>query len=315
MLQQTRAEVVAPYFERWMASFPNLQALARASEDDVLKIWQGLGYYSRARRLQSGARYLLENCDGALPRTPEELLKVPGIGPYSAGAISSIAYQERFPLVDGNVVRVLSRFFGLRGDPTRAPLKNQLWELADLLVPELRPGDFNQALMELGALLCSPKKPTCVICPWQKDCIALREGLTEELPKLPKRAAPTALSMVVVLLNHRGRYAVQKLPPTARWWAGLDAFPFADLPSGADAPDAVVQEALKLAGSHVVRSAELGSTLVHAVTRFRIRLIPCLICIQERGETKDGLRWLPRSQLAQLSLPAPHRRILAALRS
>src|SRR5678816_1854573 len=144
-----------------MKRFPDVLTLADSSEADVLHAWQGLGYYSRAKNLLRGARTIARDHGGSLPRTATELRTLPGIGPYSAGAIASIAYGERVPLVDGNVVRVLCRLFALRGDPTRAPLKNKLWQLAGELVPAESPGDFNQALMELGATVCSPRAPRC----------------------------------------------------------------------------------------------------------------------------------------------------------
>jgi A/G-specific adenine glycosylase len=313
MLQQTRAEVVGPYFNRWMNRFPDVGTLNRASEDEVLNLWQGLGYYSRARRLQAGARYLVEMCNGELPRTPEELLKVPGIGPYSAGAIASIAYGARVPLVDGNVVRVLSRFFALRGDPARAPLKAKLWQLAAEFVPETRPGDFNQALMELGATVCVPRKPSCVVCPWQRDCAALKVGLVDSLPQLPKRAPPTPLTMIVALVVHRGRYAVQKLPATARWWGGLDAFPFSELSEGKVSDSDITAAALSIAGAKRKTAVEIGSPHLHSVTRFRIRLIPCVVPVADRGTLQAGWRWLLPKELTQLALPAPHRRLLRDL--
>ncbi len=158
MLQQTRVEVVRDYFERWMRALPTLRSLAAADEDQVLGLWQGLGYYSRARRLREGANFVVREMGGVLPAEPERLLQVPGVGPYSAGAIASIAFDREAPLVDGNVVRVVTRVFGLAGDPARAPLKRTFGTFAADFVQGRRPGDFNQALMELGATVCTPRR-------------------------------------------------------------------------------------------------------------------------------------------------------------
>ena len=215
MLQQTQVATVLRYFTAWMQRFPDVRALARAREADVLHAWQGLGYYSRARRLQEGARVVLERHAGRLPRDHAALLALPGIGEYSAGAIASIAFGEPKPLVDGNVIRVLTRHFGLRGDPGKAPLKRGLWDLAAELVPHDRPGDFNQALMELGATVCTPKAPACGACPLEKLCGARQRGWEEQLPELAKKKKSTAVQMVAAVVERRGRYLVTRVPDGA----------------------------------------------------------------------------------------------------
>src|SRR5271169_3793142 len=156
MLQQTRVETVRPYYIRWLRAFPTVQALARAADDRVLKLWEGLGYYSRARNLHRAAQIVVRDYEGQLPRTAEGLLKLPGIGRYTAGAIASIAFGERAPLVDGNVARVFARIFAVRGNVKSPRTQQSLWTLAEDLLPDTGPGDFNQALMELGALVCTP---------------------------------------------------------------------------------------------------------------------------------------------------------------
>jgi A/G-specific adenine glycosylase len=172
-----------------MRRFPDIRALAAAPEAEVLHAWQGLGYYSRARRLQAAARAVVERHGGHLPGDPELLRALPGVGAYSAGAIASIAFGLPEPIVDGNVVRVLTRVFGLSGDPTRGALKRRLWELARELVPAERPGDFNQALMELGATVCTPRSPGCAVCPLSSVCEARRSGSVER-PRSSPRAPP-----------------------------------------------------------------------------------------------------------------------------
>jgi len=187
MLQQTRARVVVPYWQRWMARFPTPAALAGAPLDDVLAVWSGLGYYGRARNLHRGAREVVARYGGRLPDSAGELRTLPGIGRYTAGAIASMAFDRQEPLVDGNVARVLARVFAVEEDVKSAAGQNRLWQLAADLVPSEAPGDFNQALMELGATLCAPAAPRCAGCPLAADCRAHREGRTDELPRLPAR--------------------------------------------------------------------------------------------------------------------------------
>lgn len=185
MLQQTRVETVIPYYHRFMAQFPTVHALAEAPEEAVLKCWEGLGYYSRARNLQAGARQVMAAYGGELPHQVEELLKIKGIGAYTAGAIASIAYGEPAPAVDGNVLRVLSRLQDIRENVAMPSAKRQIEQSVRALIPSERPGDFNQALMDLGARICTPGTPDCASCPLQGLCQGLASGVPEELPVLP----------------------------------------------------------------------------------------------------------------------------------
>lgn len=309
MLQQTRVEVVRDYYSRFMASFPTVESLARASEDQVLSLWQGLGYYSRARRLLSGARYVVSELGGALPEDPEELQKIPGVGPYSAGAISSIAFGRPSPIVDGNVIRVLCRLFALSGDPGRAPLKKKLWDLAALLVPESSAADFNQALMELGALVCTPSSPACHACPLRKNCSAHQTGEVNRFPELPERAKPTELSMVVAIIRYRGRVAVDKLPADARWWAGLHALPFGEL-GARQRPETLARSISQSLAGVTADKVQVLEVLKHSVTRFKISLTPVLVEAQGRPAGGGRVVWASRSDLGDLALPAPHRKAL-----
>jgi A/G-specific adenine glycosylase len=187
MLQQTRVAVVVPYWERWMARFPTAAALAVAPLDEVLASWSGLGYYGRARNLHRGAREVVARYGGRLPDSAGELRSLPGIGRYTAGAIASMAFDRREPLVDGNVARVLARLFAVEEDVKSPRGQKRLWQLADELVPADAPGDFNQALMELGATVCTPAAPRCPECPLADSCRARETGRERELPRVPPR--------------------------------------------------------------------------------------------------------------------------------
>ncbi|HEX4338954.1 MAG TPA: A/G-specific adenine glycosylase [Polyangiaceae bacterium] len=311
MLQQTQVATVIGYYERWMKRFPTVKALARAREDDVLHAWQGLGYYSRARNLWRGARAVVDEHRGKIPENAAALRALPGIGPYSAGAIASIAFGERTPLVDGNVIRVLCRRFGLRGDPSRNPLKTELWALAGRLVPEDRPGDFNQALMELGATVCTPRTPKCGACPLRRDCVALRDGAVDTLPELPKRTSTVAVARAAAVVERRGRVLCVKVEDSASRWAGMWQMPNSDVAggeSGSDAAGRAVREAAGLAAT----PAELLLTVRHSVTHHRITL-DVFRCESPRGTARalraGAVEWVAPAELESLAMPAAHRRI------
>lgn len=202
MLQQTQVTTVTPYFERFIERFPTVKALAEAPLDDVLKLWEGLGYYSRARNLHRGAHYVLTHFGGVLPRNAEQILEIPGIGPYSAGAILSIAYGVPEPAIDGNVIRVFSRLYALQQAFDKAQPKRDLDRLVRDQIPTTSPGDFNQALMELGALVCRPKNPDCLSCPVVSHCKAYREGEPTRYPFKGKKTAVKAVKLPVIWLQH-----------------------------------------------------------------------------------------------------------------
>lgn len=317
MLQQTRVSVVIDYFERWMERFPTVEHLARASEDEVLQVWQGLGYYSRARRLREGAQYVCREHRGELPRDVMALREIPGIGPYSAGAIASIAYGVRTPLVDGNVVRVLCRLFALRGDPSKAALARRLWDIAGQLVPEGRAADFNQALMELGATVCTPRHPRCGECPVRRSCRALAEDLVDVLPETAPRAEVTPVESAAALVARGGRWLVVQLPADARRWPGMWTFPTVELDSGESPSGGARRATQHWAGL----DAEPGQTLAslrHQVTRFRITL-HAVICERPQGRARAAaaaaVAWKRPEELPGLAMPAPQRRLARLLQS
>ena len=201
MLQQTRVATVIPYFDRFLARFPTLGALAAADEATVLSLWSGLGYYRRARGLHRGAAEIVERFGGEMPRTVEELLTIRGIGPYTAGAIASLAYGVQTPLVDGNVIRVFSRLYGLEDDMRRPAAQQKVWTLAREAVPKDAPGAFNEALMELGATVCLPREPLCLVCPLASICVARREDKTRSLPVISKAKAVKEVHAAALLVR------------------------------------------------------------------------------------------------------------------
>lgn len=204
MLQQTRVSTVIPYFERFLTVFPTIEALASAEIEQVLALWSGLGYYRRARGLHEGARDVVARFHGKLPADVEQLRSIRGIGPYTAGAIASLAFGIQTPIVDGNVIRVLTRLYALRGDPRRAHLQQQIWSLAEALVPADEPGVFNEAMMELGATVCVPQNPLCLVCPLAVFCEAYRLGIAASLPEQVPQKKPTMVYAASLVARREG---------------------------------------------------------------------------------------------------------------
>ena len=211
MLQQTQVKTVIPYWVRWMREFPNVKALANADEQRVLKLWEGLGYYTRARNLQRAALIICEQHEAVFPESFEDILALPGIGRYTAGAIASIAYGERRPILDGNVVRVLARQFAIEGDPKSRENQERLWGLSTSLVEAAScASSLNQGLMELGATICAPREPLCGQCPIQKSCAALRLRRVEEFPETPERKKPLQRKFVAYIFRRGKAFLVRK---------------------------------------------------------------------------------------------------------
>jgi len=311
MLQQTQVATVIPFFQRWMARFPTLEALAVADEQDVLHAWQGLGYYSRARNLLRGAREVMERYNGHVPSNLEQLLALPGIGRYTAGAIASIAYNVPAPIVDGNVIRVLSRLFALRGDPAKTPLKGRLWELAEALIPPRGAREFNPALMELGATICTPVAPKCSSCPVAAVCAGRALGIHEALPETAARARVTAIRMAAALVRQSASVLlVQRNADEARW-AGMWQFPNTELLPGETASDAARRAVVEAVGVTVAPRGQV-TEVRHSVTRYRITL-EVFDCLQRAGEPValgcQDWRWVPLPELVRFALPKAHRTI------
>lgn len=278
MLQQTRVAAVIPYYERFLEAFPDVQALARAEDERVLANWAGLGYYSRARNLQRAAKEIVARHDGTLPRQYEAVLALPGIGPYTAAAVLSIAYGAPHAVLDGNVARVLARIGAIRGD-LRAPGKWQGLQATaeDLLAPK-KPGDWNQAMMELGATVCTPKRPRCEECPLERWCRARKLGIAEALPRARNKRATVELTLAAaVLLDPRGRTLLVRRPNGdgalfSRMWQ----FPAVEA-ERADAPVTLVQRLCEKLGIEGNGNLTPLAAARHTVTFRKIRLQPYLV--------------------------------------
>ncbi len=228
MLQQTQVKTVIPYYGRFLRELPDWASLAKAKEEKVLKLWEGLGYYRRARNLQAAAQKIVLDHQGKLPDSQEAILELPGVGPYSAGALLSIAYQKPFPLVDGNVIRVLSRIFLLGGDLKSGKEHRKLWDLAGELLSPKRPGDFNQALMELGATVCFSNDPQCLLCPMRGQCGAAAKGQQDRYPQAPKREGTIEVPMAALWVEKDGKVLIRKRSDREKWLKGLWEFPSAE---------------------------------------------------------------------------------------
>jgi A/G-specific adenine glycosylase len=310
MLQQTQVGTVIPYFERFLAAFPTVAALARAQEEDVLRLWEGLGYYRRARHLYQAARQVVAEYDGAIPKDPDALRQLPGLGRYSVGAILSLAFDLRLPIVEANSRRVLCRLFGYRGDPLRGAGARWLWQVAEEILPRRRVGDFNQALMELGALVCFPAAPRCSSCPVAKLCVARQQGLQERIP--PRPPSPTMIEMeeVAVVVRRGRRVLLVQRPAAASRWASMWEFPHG--PASRREPRSSARVlARELTGVDVDIERPL-LTLRHAVTRHRIR-IDCFSGRYRTGRFQSAFyqqgRWVEPAMLASFPVSAPQRRL------
>ncbi|MFO0689374.1 MAG: A/G-specific adenine glycosylase [Myxococcota bacterium] len=270
MLQQTRVETVIPYWERFLARFPDVGSLARAEQDDVNALWTGLGYYSRARNLKAAAESIVADHGGHLPDTAEGLRTLPGIGRYTAGAVASIAFEREEPLVDGNVVRVFARLEDVDEDTGEKAVVERFWSLAAELVAGPRPGDLNQALMELGATLCTPKRPQCLICPVRAACLGHAAGRAESLPRKAKRTAVRPLRALAVAIDRRGALLAVRRPASGLM-AGLWELPGGLLEAGEEAKDHAARIVREQVGLEL-RELEPVGRIEHVFTHRRLAL-------------------------------------------
>ena len=312
MLQQTRVETVIPYYERFLARFPDVAALATADLDDVTALWAGLGYYSRARNLHRAARLLMECHAGRLPDDVDALRELPGVGRYTAGALASIAFDKPAPIVDGNVARVLARLLAIEGDLRSSANQARLWSEAEALARGDDPGALNQGLMELGATVCTPRAPRCSACPCVRHCAARAQGRVEELPV---RARSTAVSRVdgvaAFLVRHDRVLAVQR--PQRGLLGGLWELPGGELHDG-EVPARALERILREGVGLDLRRAEPLGTIEHAFTHRQLRVHVYRGAVDAgrvRRKGWDAHRWVSRSAFAELPLGGPTRKALA----
>jgi A/G-specific adenine glycosylase len=311
MLQQTQVERVRDFFVPWMRRFPSVSALAAAPLDDVLKQWEGLGYYARARHLHRAAQILVEQHGGRVPRDLETLQKLPGVGRYTAGAVLSIACNMNVPVLDGNVARVLCRVFAVRQDPSKARTKQLLWTLAKALIPGGRARDFNQALMEHGALVCTPRSPKCPSCAVNELCAAYEKGLQEKVPVKARRPRTIKHDIGVAVIRERDRYLIQQRPEGALL-AGLWEFPGGKRKSRESIAACIRRELREELGIGV----EVGQKLCevdHTYTHYRVTLHVhwCrIVRARPKALYAQRIRWARPSDFARYTFPAANLRII-----
>ncbi|MCP5058911.1 MAG: A/G-specific adenine glycosylase [bacterium] len=312
MLQQTRVDTVIPYYERFLSRFPTVEALADADPDDLMVHWAGLGYYRRARNLQAAARRVVDEHGGALPDEIEDLLSLPGVGRYTAGAVASIAFDRPAPIVDGNVARVFARVFGIREEIRSVPAQARLWEEAEALARGRRPGDLNQAVMELGATLCTPRAPECPRCPLAPHCDGREAGDAEALPVKAAKKAPKRVTAVAARLQRNGRFLAVRRPPEGLL-GGLWELPGGDLSPG-ETPEAAASRSLhERVGLEAKACMPLGS-VEHVFTHRRLTLHVLRVEASEgrvRRHGYDAHRWLSEAALNALPLSKIARKAIA----
>jgi A/G-specific adenine glycosylase len=312
MLQQTTVAMVEGYYNRFITEFPTVEDLAAASEQQVLRVWEGLGYYRRARSMQAAARMVVEEFGGQFPDTVEGLMRLPGIGRYTAGAIVSIAYDKPAPILEANTFRLLTRLTAYDGDPLRAAGQRWLWHVAEQILPRREVSPFNQSLMELGSLVCTPREPKCPECPVANLCEAHRRGRVKDLLPTTKKTVYTDLHEVAVVVTKGNKVLVRQCGPTERW-SGLWDFPrFQVEGTSKFAPRDTARQSLRTAVGIEATDFTHVATLKHGVTRYRITL-ECFVASYADGSTLKGgetvLKWLPVSKLSELPLSTTGRKM------
>ncbi len=305
MLQQTQVGTVIPYYQRFLARFPDIQTLAQAPVEAVLELWAGLGYYARARNLHRCAQILLANHHGAFPDNPEAIGKLPGIGRSTASAIVVFAFGQRAAILDGNVKRVLARCFGIEGVPGTAKTDKALWSLAESLLPARNIESYTQGLMDLGASLCSRSKPRCPSCPMQAICIACLGGRQAELPLAKQKKSRPEREITLLLLTDGKRVLLERRPP-AGIWGGLLA-----LPEGGQSDAA---QCARQHGARLLKVEALGR-IKHSFTHFHLWIQPLLCTVSPAGKFlgEPGWQWLSFEEIDSAALAAPIKRLLLEL--
>jgi A/G-specific adenine glycosylase len=311
MLQQTQVNTVIPYFERFMQRFPTIESLARAKEDEILHLWTGLGYYSRARNLHRSAKKIVEQCNGIFPETLEELQMLPGVGRSTAGAILSLAFQQPATILDGNVKRVLTRFSGITEWPGEKSALEKLWKTAESLTPKKRVADYTQAMMDLGALVCVRGKPLCEKCPLEKMCLARELGIEKNLPLAkPKKILPVKQATFFIL-HYQQEIFLQKRPPVGIW-GGLWSLPeFSGFMSEDDISVFCWQQ-FKLKSQQI----KMGQFFRHTFSHYHLDILPIFIQVKNKPSKimdSDQQIWYNLKHSQIIGLPAPIKKILKDL--
>lgn len=309
MLQQTQVSTVIPYFERFMNRFATVEELAAAETDQVLHLWTGLGYYARARNLHKAAKAVVEKYDGAVPNTVEALSELDGIGLSTAGAIAALAMNVRAPILDGNVKRVLTRYHCIGGWPEQSAVKKELWSIAESLTPNERVADYTQAIMDLGATVCSRSKPNCTACPFQNECEAYRQNRIAEFPgKKAKRSLRVKSTTMFILRNASGEVLLEKRPPTGIW-GSLYSLPETKSPNALP----------NLIGAGINVEPNDGGTeleqIRHTFSHYHLDISPVLVQARKLDEVAESDRWLwyPLDHSLEVGLAAPVKKLLSKL--
>ena len=306
MLQQTQVATVIPYFHRFIALFPTPARLATADVHDVLHAWQGLGYYSRARNLQRAAAAIVERFNGVVPSSVEDLLTLPGVGRYTAGAVASLAYGQRAPILDGNVARVLCRLDAVIDDPRKPAVRDRLWSRAEAILPKARLADFNSALMELGATVCTPRSPKCLMCPVRTHCEAAERGIQELIP-VRKPASKTSLHRRWVFgVEHDGRYLIEQRPPTGRW-AGL--WQLVTVRAEKQKAAEVASAMFELLSKKPIKRGRVLHALTHRRYQFDVYVTSARVAV----EPAENQRWVTIQQMASFAMSVPQQKAVKLL--
>jgi len=306
MLQQTQVATVTGYFARFMGRFPDIRSLASARLDEVLHLWSGLGYYARARNLRRAAQAVVQSHSGEFPRTLDEVMALPGIGRSTAGAILALACGERHPILDGNVRRVLARYFGIEGDPGDAAVEKRLWALADACTPYERVAEYTQGIMDLGATVCSRSRPACLLCPVNPDCVARQWNRQDQLPAKRRRPRRTEREAWLVVARRGQRKVLVERRPPAGIWGGLWGLP--EFPTRSHAEQWCREQ---LSGSSV---PQRGEPLRHAFSHFDYEMRPLVVhCLGKAAGLRDDdrYRWYDVANPAKVGLPRPISTLIA----
>lgn len=316
MLQQTQVKTALPYYLNWMERFEDVRSVAAASLDELLKYWEGLGYYSRVRNLHKTAKILVDKYDGTFPREYPQILGLPGIGPYTAGAIMSLAFNENYPMIDGNIQRVFARLFNISTSIKETANQKFMWEKAAQLLPASEARDFNQGLMELGALVCTPKNPLCPECPLDEFCESFRLDVVNRRPVPSERKKIKPIEVAVGVLVEKSKILIQKRPENGLMGC-LWEFPGGKLETDESPEAALEREFFEELGLHVSCLDKI-TTIRHAYTNFRVTL-HAFRCRLSKPYQKPQLRaasearWVTRNQLDEFAFPAANRKLINIL--